>query len=77
MAEPDSAPSPPIIVDLGKVGGKRIKQLKQGRGPLAAEVDQVIEAVRSELGEDGEGKEILPVVLLYRRKRKKKNIWNW
>lgn len=81
MAEPDadtdSAPSPPIIVDLGKVGRKQIKKLKQGRGPLAMEVDEVIEALRRELGEETAGKEIVPVVLLYRRKRKKKKLWNW
>lgn len=66
---------PPVVVDLGKVKRKRIRQLKQGRGPLLDEVDHVVDTVRRNLGDD-EAKEILPVVILYRRRpKKKRGLW--
>jgi len=58
----------PIVVDLGKAKRKRIKQLERGEGPLVEEVRQAVEQVRSGLGAEGDGKVLVPVVLLYRRK---------
>lgn len=65
--------NPPVVVDLGKVKRKLIRQLKLGRGELVAEVEQVVDRVRRDLGPEAEGKEILPVVVLYRKKRKKRS----
>ena len=65
-------PLPPIVLDLGRVKRKQIKRLKQGTGPLLDEVHEAIASVRDELGDEAEGKELMPVVLLYRRKNKKK-----
>ena len=64
----------PIVVDLGSRKKKRIKQLKRGEGPLVEEVYEAVEAVLDELGEPEEsaGRTIVPVVLLYRRKPKKR-----
>ncbi|MGE5233910.1 MAG: hypothetical protein ACM3OB_07350 [Acidobacteriota bacterium] len=61
----------PIVVDLGKVGRKRVKQLKRGDGPLLEEVHQVIANVRESLGPEAAGRELVPVVMLYRRKRRR------
>jgi len=61
----------PVLVDLGKKRRKQIKQLKRGEGPLVAEVTEVLEHVRAELGADLDGKTILPVVLIYEKKRKR------
>jgi hypothetical protein len=61
----------PIVIDLGKVRGKRIKQLKQGEGPLVAEVEEVLRKLRQQADGELVGKQLLPVVLLYQKKRKK------
>jgi hypothetical protein len=64
----------PIIVDLGKQRPKQIKRLKRGRGKLWAEVVDVIEEVGAQLGDDLEGKTIVPVVMVYRKKSKRKGL---
>lgn len=68
----------PIVIDLGKVKRKQVKRLKRGEGPLVEEVQQVVAGVRERLGAEAEGKELLPVVVLYQRKRKRpKSIFGW
>lgn len=68
----------PIVIDLGTVKRKRIKRLKRGEGPLVEEVEQVVAGVRERLGAEAEGKELVPVVVLYRRKRKRpKSLFGW
>jgi Family of unknown function (DUF6200) len=56
----------PIVIDLGKRSKKNIRNLKQGRGKLMAEVAETIEQVRSNLALNATG--IVPVVLIYRQK---------
>ena len=79
MAEqPENAALPPVVIDLGKVGRRRIRKLKKGRGRLVDEVHEVADLVREELGEELAGREILPVVLIYRKKRRKrKSLFAW
>jgi|GEM_PF-1395224 len=62
----------PIIIDLGKEKRKRIKDLKRGRGRLMNEVAGVINEARMNLGAEAEGKELIPIILIYRKKRKRK-----
>jgi hypothetical protein len=62
----------PIVVDLGKVRKKRIRELKKGRGKLVADVEQVMEEVRDSLGESAHGKQLVPVVILFQKKARKK-----
>ena len=62
----------PIVVDLGKQGRKRIKQLKAGEGTLSAQVQDVVEQARAKLGAEADGKELIPVVVLYRRKDRRR-----
>lgn len=64
--------STPVVVNLGKVRKKRVKQLKKGRGKLMAEVTDAVAEVVDGLGEDIRGKEVVPVVIVYREKRKKR-----
>jgi hypothetical protein len=66
----------PIIVDLGKQRPKRIKQLKRGRGKLWDEVVDVIEEVAVQLGDDVDGNTIVPLVMVYRKKDKKRKGMN-
>lgn len=58
----------PIIVDLGKASRKRVRQLKRGRGKLVADVQDALTEVTTSLGEEANGKQLIPVVLLYRRR---------
>lgn len=59
----------PVIVDLGKKSKKAIKKLKKGEGPLPLEVEEAIHQVGLRLA--GSGKHIVPVVVIYGRKRKR------
>ena len=61
----------PVILDLGKVSRKKAKRLKRGEGSLLAEVQDAVAETVGQLGDAASGKEILPVVILYRKKRKK------
>lgn len=63
----------PIVIDLGRVRRKKIKALKQGRGKLLGEIAAAISEVRANLGSAADGKVLVPVVLLYKKKGGKKN----
>ncbi|MCP4540878.1 MAG: hypothetical protein GY832_27395 [Chloroflexi bacterium] len=62
----------PIVVNLGKQRPKRIKALKRGRGKLMDQVGDVLDQVQMSLGDEAEGKTLVPVILLYERKKKRK-----
>jgi len=62
----------PIIIDLGKEKRKAIKELKRGRGKLMDEVGQAVAEVRASLAENGDAARIVPVVLIYRQKKRRK-----
>jgi hypothetical protein len=73
MAEPTTAvQTPTVIIDLGKVKKKQVTELKQGRGDLATEVQEVLAETRARLGPELATKELVPVVVVYRRKRRRK-----
>lgn len=63
--------STPFVVDMGKEKRRRIRKLKRGRGRLAEEVDDIVTTFKDSLGEKADGKEFVPVVVIYRRKRKR------
>jgi hypothetical protein len=60
--------SDPIVVDLGRRKRKAIKQLKEGVGPAAAEVRTALATVKH----PREGADVLPVVILYRKRGRKR-----
>jgi len=60
----------PVIVDLGSKSKKAIRKLKKGRGKLMDDVEDAIEQVRSNLPEGDRQKQIIPVLVIYRRKRR-------
>ena len=62
----------PFIIDLGKTRPKRIKAFKRGRGKLMDEVADVIDEVQTCMGDEAEGKTLIPVIMVYEKKRKKK-----
>lgn len=59
---------PPVVLDLGKTKKKLIRALKRGEGRLMEDVAEAMEAVRSNLGSELEGKALIPVVIVYQRK---------
>jgi hypothetical protein len=69
--------SEPIIINLGKQKRKRIKELMKGRGRLWFEVQEVIDEVGTMLSEDLDGKTIVPLILVYRRKPRRKRRRGW
>ena len=71
VAEARPRTPPPVIVDLGGKSRKAIKKLKKGRGKLMADVDQAIEEIRSRLPDDHKNGQIVPVLVIYRKKRRR------
>lgn len=67
----------PIIVNLGKQKRKRIRRLMKGRGKLWGDVESVIDEASTMLGDEMEGKTILPIILVYRRSPKRKRGRGW
>ena len=61
----------PIIVNLGKKKRKQIKRLKNGKGKLWQDVIDVLDEVGEQIDDDGEGKIIVPVILIYKEKPKR------
>ena len=67
----------PIVVDLGKTKKKKIKKLKRGTGPLLDEVQQAVAVSRSRAGDQLADKVCVPVVLIYKKKKKRAKLWGF
>jgi hypothetical protein len=70
VADHPAGPAP-IIVDLGKKRRKQIKELRQGRGVLMEEINQVIEELRTTGSLSASAQ---PIVVVVRPKRKAPNL---
>jgi hypothetical protein len=58
----------PIILDAGSRSKASIRRLKEGRGPLLREVDDLVQEIRtSSAASTG----VVPVVIVYRQKRRR------
>jgi hypothetical protein len=64
----------PIIIDLGKQKSKKIKDLKNGEGPVWEDVFAIVEEVKAELGPQADNKIILPVIMIYEKRPKRKSL---
>ncbi len=64
----------PVIIDLGKQKSRALKGLKKGEGKLWDEVLEVVEEVKDMLGTDADGKVLVPIVLLYREKPRRRRL---
>jgi hypothetical protein len=67
----DSSLLHPIVVDLGKQPRKHIKKLKRGSGDLMEEVAAALEQVRNSLSDADRSRPLIPVIFLYKEKRKR------
>jgi hypothetical protein len=63
-------PNVGLVVDFGEQRRKKIRRLKRGRGALTRQIQAAVEEARRELGIESDT-EIVPVVLLYRRRAPK------
>jgi hypothetical protein len=63
--------SAPVILDAGSRSKAAIRQLKEGRGPLKREVDEIVHEARSSSTVPAGG--VLPVVIVYRQKRRRRS----
>jgi len=69
MLGSDGTPPSYLIYDLGKQSRKQIRLLKKREGKLVNEVDQFVKEQVALLGAAND-KQIVPIVILYRQKRK-------
>lgn len=65
-------PIAPIIMEMGNRKKSAVRDLKRGSGRMMDEVEQTLEEVRQGLGDQAEGKEFVPIVMIYRRKSKRR-----
>lgn len=75
MSMVDDTTASPLVLELGKLKRKAIKRLRKGRGGIATELQAEVEAAVAAMPEL-EGKSVVPVVILYERKRRF-NPWRW
>jgi hypothetical protein len=64
----------PIIIELGTKKAGNIKDLKKGKGKLWDEVLNVVEETRDMLGAEAEGKVLVPVIMIYQKKTKRRGL---
>ena len=62
----------PIILELGKASRKQIKQMEEGRGRLIGDVHEAMAEVTASMGDQADGKQLVPVVLIYRKKNRRR-----
>lgn len=73
VAEPLQDVPSPVIVDLGSRSKKAINRLKNGEGKLMTEVALAIDQVRASLPEEDRDKQIVPVLIIYKKKRRSRS----
>ncbi len=68
--EVNSSMTQPIIVDLGRRKASKLQELKDGEGELWDEVLDVLDEVKEALGQEAEGKLMVPVIMIYEKKQR-------
>lgn len=64
----------PVIIDLGKQRASSLRELKKGEGKLWDEVLDVAEEVKEMLGVEADGKVLIPVIMLYQEKSRRRRL---
>lgn len=62
----------PVVVDIGKQKPKTLKALKRGEGPIMEDIAKALAEVRANSPQLA-NKELVPVVVIYRKKPARKN----
>jgi hypothetical protein len=63
----------PIVVNLGKKKKKPVKRLLRGEGELYTQSIQALDQVKASLGTTADGKKLVPVIVVYGKRRKKRS----
>ncbi len=77
MEEPVDKPvdmTQPVIIDLGRQKSKDLNGLKKGQGKLWDELLDIVEEIKDQLGEQADGKVLMPVVMIYQKKAKRQRL---
>ena len=61
-----------LVIDIGKRKRKQVKMLRKGDGPLASEIENTVEQLKSEGVLDSNAQTVVVVV-----REKPKNNWTW
>lgn len=61
----------PVIVDAGSQSKGNIRRLKEGRGSLMQEIDEIVQETKSSSTVPAGG--VLPVVIVYKQKQRRRN----
>ena len=64
--------NPPIIMEIGKTKKRDIRDVARGQGKIMGDLQDAMTEVTASLGDQAEGKQFVPVVLVYRKKRRSK-----
>lgn len=62
----------PVVIDMGVTKKKHIKNLKHGSGPAQTDVDRVMATVRASLAAEADGKVLVPIVMVYKKRAKRR-----
>jgi hypothetical protein len=60
----------PIIMEIGKAKKKDIKNVSRGQGKIMGDLQDAMSEVTAQLGDQADGKQLVPVVLVYKKKRR-------
>jgi hypothetical protein len=72
--ETSSELTQPVIIDLGRQKSKALKDLRKGQGKLWDEVLDIVEDVKGQLGDQANGKVLIPVIMIYQKKPKRQRL---
>jgi hypothetical protein len=61
-----------LVINLGEVKRKKLKQLRKGTGTLVDEIREAIQLASAQLGDDASGKVLVPAVVIYQEKGSKR-----
>lgn len=62
----------PIVLDVGKAKRRDIRDIKRGQGRLMADVHDAVAEVSATAGEAIDDQQLVPVVLVYRKKGRRR-----
>ena len=57
-----------LVINLGEVKRKKIKQLRKGTGSLVDEIREAVELASAQLGDEANGKLLVPAVVIYKER---------
>lgn len=72
---PEFKTTAPIIYNLGIVKRKTVKKMSNGKGPILDDVERAVYFASEYVHDDGKKILMVPVVLFFGHKRRKRTTW--